>query len=187
MKKISINSFLLIATIALISSCGPTLKVSSDYDRSADFTAYKTFSMYDLKTTGGVNQLNKDRITKYIKAEMKNRGFKENNSNPDLMVNAVTVIKDKRSLVARSDFYGYGGFYRPYTYWRAPASANTTVSTYEYKDGSLVIDVVDAKTRKMIWEGTANAQFDRKPQNPEEAISKTVSKIMEEFPVTLKK
>jgi hypothetical protein len=183
MKKVTISSFLLIITVALITSCGPSLKVSSDYDKSADFTTYRTFSMYDLKTSGRVSQLNRERIAKYIKAEMTKRGFKETNTNPDLMVNAVTVIKDKRSLVANSNYYSYGGFYRPYAYW-APASRYTTVSTYEYKDGSLVIDVVDAKTKKMIWEGTASAQFEKRPQDPDAAISSTVAKIMEAFPAT---
>src|SRR5215470_763017 len=160
MKKVTINSLLFIITVALLTACGPSLKVSSDYDRSADFTAYKTFSMYKLKTTGSVSQLNKDRIEKYIKAEMTKKGFKEDNSSPDLMVNAVTVIKDKRSFVANTNYYGYGGYYRPYAYWGMPASGYTTVNTYEYKDGSLVIDVVDAKTKKMIWEGTASAEYD---------------------------
>ena len=183
MKKVAIKSFLVIITVAMITSCGPTLKVSSDYDRSADFTAYKTFSMYDLKTSGSVSQLNRGRIEKYIKAEMAKRGFKETTANPDLMVNALTVVKDKRSLVANSNYYNYYGFYRPYGVW-GPSSASTTISTYEYKDGSLVIDVVDAKTKKMIWEGTASGQFEKRPEDPDAAISSTVAKIMEAFPAT---
>ena len=181
MKKTAINGLLSLITMALLSSCGPSLKISSDYDQSADFTMYRTFSIYDLKTNGHVNELNKDRIAKYIRAEMTKKGFKETDTRPDLMVNAVTVIKDKRSLVANSSYYNYGGFYRPYTYW-APASSYTTLSTYQYKDGSLVIDVVDAKTKKMIWEGSASAQFEKKPENPDAAISSTVAKIMERFP-----
>ena len=182
-RKVTIITLLLILMTVLFFSCTPTLKVSTDYDRSANFTAYKTFSVYDLKTKGDVSQLNRDRIIRYIKSEMTRKGFVETDNNPDLMINAVTVLKDKRSFTASTNFYGYGGFYRPYGYWGVPASASTTVSAYNYKDGSLVIDVVDAKTKKMIWEGMGYAQVDKKPKNPEEVISEVVNKIMQSFPV----
>ena len=186
-RKVTIIALLLILMTVLLFSCGPTLKVSSDYDRSVDFSTYKTFSMYDFKAKGGVNQLNKDRIVRYIKSEMTRKGLIETDRNPDLMINAVTVMKDKKSLTASTNYYGYGGLYRPYSYWAVPASGSTTISTYDYKDGSLVIDVVDAKTKRMIWEGTGYAQIDRKPKNPEEVISEVVTKIMQGFPAEARK
>ncbi len=138
--------------------------------------------MYDLKATGTVNQFDRDRIIKYIKAEMIKKGFSENKNNPDLMINAVSVVKNKRSLVANTNFYGYGGLYRPYGYWM-PVSGHTTIDAYNYRDGSLVIDVVDDKTKKLVWEGNANAQFEKKPKNTEDVISEVVAKLMKSFPV----
>ena len=179
----TIKSLLLIVTVALATSCGPTLKVSSDYDRAVNFSAYKTYSIYNLKSKGSVNQLNEERIIKYINAEMAKRGFTQSNQNPDLMVNALTVLKDRRGISATT--YGYGGAYRPYGYWGAPGY--TSVSTYDYKDGSLVIDMIDAKTQKMVWTGTGSAEVYNKPKDPEQTISEVVGKIMAEFPVTASK
>jgi len=183
MKK-TMNILLVALTLGFVTSCSPSLSVNSDYDRSTDFTAYKTFSIYPLKTQGNVNQLNQDRIVKYLRAEMAKRGFKETNANADLMVNAVTVMKDKKGVSATTS-YAYGGFYRPYAYWGAPAY--TSVTTYDYKDGSLVIDVIDSKSNKMVWTGSGSGEVYKQPKNPEETISLVVGKIMSEFPISASK
>jgi len=137
----------------------------------------------DFKTSGSVSQLNAERIISAIKAEMVRKGFKETGSNPDLLVNAMTILKDKQEVTATTNYYGYGGAYRPYGYYGgAGSSGYTTYNTYEYKDGSLIIDIVDAKTNKMIWEGIGNKDIDHAPKNPEEAIRKAVTSIMAGFP-----
>jgi hypothetical protein len=59
---------------------------------------------------------------------------------------------------------------------------STTFNTYDYVDGSLVIDIVSAKTQKLVWQGIGNSQIDSKPDNPEEFIAGAIKKIMEGFP-----
>lgn len=181
-RGIAIISLISIIVAVFASACAPSVKVSADYDRSVNFSAYKTFSMYEMKADN-VNQLNQDRIEKYIRVEMSKRGYVENNMNPDLKVNAVTVLKNRRGISASTTYAGYGGFYRPYGIWGAPVAGYTSVNTYDYKDGSLVIDVIDAKANKIVWTGSAVAELYNQPKNPEEAISTTVAKIMANYPV----
>ena len=177
--------------LGLFFSCSPTVKVTTDYDHSANFSEYKTFTFYDLKAQEGqINQLNVDRITKAIRAELINKGFTETTANPDLKVNAITILKNKTSVSANTDFYGYGGMYRPYGYWGGGAmmgNANTTFNSYDYVDGSLIIDIVSSKTGKLIWQGVGNAQIDSKPDNPEEFVGTSIKKILEGFPPGLAK
>lgn len=172
--------------LGLIYSCSPTVKVTTDYDHAANFGAYKTFAIYDLKAKEGqINQLNVDRITKAIRAELTNKGFTETTSDPDLKVNAVTILKNKTSVSSNTDFYGYGGMYRPYGYWGGGGmmgGATTTVNTYDYVDGSLIIDIVSSKTQKLVWQGIGNAQIDSRPDNPEEFITNSIKKILAGFP-----
>jgi hypothetical protein len=186
-KTLSIIPMLM---LGLIYSCSPTVKVTTDYDHAANFSEYKTFAVYDLKAQEGqVNQLNVDRVTKAIRAEMIAKGFTES-SNPDLKVNAVSILKNKQSVSADTNFYGYGGMYRPYGYWGGGAmmgGANTTFNTYDYVDGSLVIDIVSTKTQKLVWQGIGNAQIDSKPDNPEDFINNSIKKILEGFPPGLAK
>ena len=86
---------MLVLVLGLIYSCSPTVKVTTDYDHAANFSEYKTFAVYDLKAQQGqVNQLNVDRVTNAIRAEMIAKGFTES-ANPDLRVNAVSILKNK--------------------------------------------------------------------------------------------
>ncbi|TDO83750.1 uncharacterized protein DUF4136 [Flavobacterium chryseum] len=162
LRAVSMMVFLL----GFIYSCSPTVNVTTDYDHSASFSQFKTFAVYDLKAQQGqVNQLNIDRVTNAIRAEMLAKGFTESTTNPDLKVNAVSILKNKQSVTADSNFYGYGGMYRPYGYWGGGAmmgGATTTFNTYDYVDGSLIIDIVSTKTQKLLWQGIGNAQIDNK-------------------------
>jgi hypothetical protein len=172
--------------LGFIYSCSPTVSVTTDYDHAANFSEFKTYAIYDLKAQEGqVNQLNVDRVTKAIRAEMAAKGFTENNNDPDLKVNAVSILKNKTQVTANSNFYGYGGMYRPYGYWGGGAmmgGGTTTFNSYDYVDGSLVIDIVSTKTQKLVWQGIGNAQIDSKPDNPEEFITNAIKKIMAGFP-----
>jgi len=182
MKKVTIKILFLILPVVLVTSCKPTLKVFSDYDKSANFSSYKTFSLYYLVTSHTVSELNEERIWNYIRAEMTKKGYIENDQNPDLVVNAVSILKNKKYVTA--DSYGYGSAIRPYGYWggRGVASGHTTFQTSNVKQGSLLIDVIDAKTNKLVWEGTGNAEFEKRPKDPDAVISKAVTKILAGFP-----
>lgn len=82
--------------LGLIYGCGPTVKVTNDYDHEVNFSEFKTFATFDLSAQKGqVNQLNVDRVTKAIIAEMTAKGFKETRDNPDLKINAVAILKNK--------------------------------------------------------------------------------------------
>lgn len=181
-RKLIIIILMIIFASAIFTSCGPGIEVSSDYDKSVNFSEYKTFGLYDVKSSAKVNQLNEDRIIKCVKEEMTKKGLTENDSHPDLLINIATVLKSRRGITASG--YGYSGFYRPYGYWGYPASTTATINTYDYKDGSLVIDIIDTKSNKMIWTGSAKAEMYNNLKNPEETIKTTVAKIMVGFPTS---
>ncbi|MCI9846371.1 DUF4136 domain-containing protein [Flavobacterium pectinovorum] len=172
--------------LGLFFSCSPTVNVTRDYDYAVNFSEFKTFTVYDLKAQEGqVNELNADRITKAIRAEMIAKGFTESTTNPDLKVNAVSILKNKTSVTANS-YYDYGTMHRPYRYWGSGSmllNNNTvTLNTDDYLDGSLIIDIVSAKTGKLVWQGLGNAEIDSKLKNPEEFINSAIKKILAGFP-----
>jgi hypothetical protein len=160
--------------------CAPSVKVNVDYDRAADFSPYKTFTMVDIAAKGEVSQLNAERIQNAIKQNILDKGYKEvGSAEADLLVNAMTVSKTKTAVTANNDYYGYGGIYRPYGYW---GGGTTTFSSYNYTDGSLIIDVVNNKTQKLMWQGVGNSEIDSKPKNPDQFIQYAVKKILKDFP-----
>jgi hypothetical protein len=174
----------LLLALVLMASCSPSMKVHSDYDKTANFTQYKTFSMYKTESmTDAISQLNAQRINDAIRAEMIKKGFQETDANPDLFVNAVAILKDRTSVTASTDFYGYGGAYRPY-YWGAGSgySSTTNYNVDHYKDGSLIIDIVEASSKKLLWQGIGNREIDGPVKDADKRIPKGVNTIMATFP-----
>jgi hypothetical protein len=113
---------------------------------------------------------------------MTKKGFQENSSSPDLFVFSAAIFKDMQSVTANTNYYGYGGMYHPYYWGGGMTSSNTTYSVQNYKDGSLIIDVVDVKTQKIVWEGVGNKEIDKPSKDPESAIKQAVASIMASFP-----
>ena len=106
-RKIIYVGFLSLIFLLVITSCGSTVSVTNDFDKSIDFKKYKTFSFYHLKTTGEISKLNADRVVNAIILEMKGKGYVEDKNNPDLLINAVTVLEEKEATtVTGTNYYG---------------------------------------------------------------------------------
>jgi len=179
------NRILLLAALSAITmtACTPQLKVTTDYDRKADFSKYKTFSLYvPEEKNETISQLNRSRIESAVKAEMVKKGLQEANTDPDVLVNVVTVIKNEKQVMANTNYYGYGGYYRPYGWGGGMGSGYTTYNVADYKDGSLIIEVIDADTKSLVWEGIGNQEIDKPMENPDQQIQGIVAKILAGFP-----
>jgi len=171
----------------LISACSPQLKVTTDYDKAVNFTQYKTYAIDTLRISSSVSQLNQTRIVNAVKQQMTAKGFTES-ANPDMLVHVSAIVKNKQSMSSTTDYYGYGGYYRPYGWGGGMGSTGyTTYNVTEYKEGSLIIDLVDAKTKNLVWEGIGNKEIDASPSDPDAAITAAVTKIMADYPPGAKK
>lgn len=188
MKKILLPFLGIAMTGILVSSCSPSIKVTSDYDKKANFQQYKTFALQKNNVQNqSISELNQNRINNAVIAEMIKKGFQQSD-NPDLFVNVATVLKDKKSVSSSTDYYGYGGYYRPYAWGGGMAATGyTTYNVQEYKDGSLIIEIADAKTKSLLWEGIGNKEIDKPVKDPDTKIPMAVEKIMESFPPGLAK
>lgn len=54
--------------------------------------------------------------------------------------------------------------------------ADTAFNTYDYAEGSLIMDIVPVKNQKLVWQVIGNAQIDNKPDNPDQFIACQVKK-----------
>lgn len=168
----------------LIQSCGPTLKVTSDYDKAVDFGKYKTYIVDTFHMPSRMNQLNANRVLNAVKADLNKKGFSES-ATPDMLVHITVLAKEEQTVTATSSYYGYGygGYYRPY-YWGGPTggAGYTTYDVDKYIDGSVIVDIADAQTKNLLWEGIGNKQIDGPADDPDKAISNAVTSIMASFP-----
>jgi hypothetical protein len=189
-QKKSLQTILSISKVSLclmvsvlMYACAPGIKVATDYDSAIDFSNYRTFDLYHQTSVGLLSSLNSDRILRSIQGEMEKKGFLKSAIKPDLIVHAVTIVKNKRSFSVNSNAAGYARFYGPRGYWGAPVNGNATVRSDDYKEGTLVIDVIDRKTNKLIWTGTVSSEIHKQPKHPDKAIASAIAKVLTAFPI----
>ena len=56
-------------------------------------------------------------------------------------------------------------------------SGTTTYNVYDYKDGSLIIDIVAASNKQLLWQGTGNKEIDKPSKDPDHDIAEVVAKF----------
>jgi len=146
--------------------------VKTDYDRTADFSQYKTYSWEKVQTQ---DPLWIERIKGAVNGELASKGLSEVASGGDVSVVAVEMTKTQRSL---NTFYnGLGGGWR---FGGGFGEATTTVDTY--KVGTLVVDLFDAKTKKLIWRGSASGTLSDKSDKNIKSLNNGVQKMFDHFP-----
>lgn len=178
MKKAIILSAAFLSSLVLFTSCGPTLTVTNDYDHTANFSQFHTFKIIKLEQQyQALSQFNQTRVIEAVNAQMIAKGFTPSET-PDVLVNITSIMKNEKEIVANS--YGYGGGYRPYAW--GGGNMSTTVNVQNYTAGSLIIEVADASTKKLVWEGIGNQDIEAPSSDPTKAINAAVQKIMASFP-----
>ena len=182
--------FFLLGAI-VFSSCS-TIKITSDKDGSVDFSQFKTLSYYGWTEESDkiLNSLEKERIEKAFGAEFEKRGYTYTERDGDIIVSLFIVVDQKRGTTAYTNHYGGGGpygYYGGYGYgagwgWGMGFSS-TSYHEYEYYVGTLVCDVFDSKTKKLIWQGVVSGEIDDNPKTRERNTPRVVKELMKRYPV----
>ena len=175
MKKKILHTLSTVVMALIMSSCS-SVKVASDYDRGADFSSYKSFAFYKTGIDKAeISDLDKRRILRAIEAELLAKGFTKS-ENPDLLVSIFTKSREKINVYNNGwGPYGYGWGWSPWYYGNY-----STVSTST--EGSLYIDLIDAKKKELVWQGLGTGYLSRNMDKKEERIREFVSKIMTRYP-----
>ncbi|QKJ62716.1 DUF4136 domain-containing protein [Flavobacterium sp. M31R6] len=160
----------------IVSSCD-TVKVYSDYDKSVDFTQYKTFAfMKSGIDKVEISDLDKKRILNAIDRQMQSKGFTKSET-PDLLVNIFTKSREEISVNQFNAGYGYGwGWgWNPYMY-----GGQTTVSSST--EGTLYIDLIDAKKKELIWQGEGTGTLSKDMNEKDAIVNDIVTQILAQYP-----
>jgi hypothetical protein len=167
---------------ALALACAPAFAqdVKTDFDKSANFGAIKTF---DVKIgTSWNNQISEKRVLDEFAESLSAKGWKRVDANPDALVVLHGATEKQRTL---NTFYsgmgGYGGYgYRGWGGGMGMGSATTTES--EYLVGTLVVDIFDAKSKALMFRGTASDELSDKPEKNQKKLDKAANKMFKDFP-----
>ena len=162
----SIGIVLLSATVSFAQ------QVKTDYDRSADFAQYKTYSWEKVQTQ---DPLWVNRIKEAVNADLTANGWMPVESGGNVAIVAMEMTKDHQTLNTYYD--GFGGGWG----WGG-GFGDATTSTENYKVGTLVVDLFDANTKKLIWRGSSSDTLSDKSGKNIKALDKGVQKMFDHFP-----
>jgi hypothetical protein len=173
MKSISI-----IPLSMLLTACAPDILTYSDHDPSYKLSNFTTFEWADKTyVEAGQNplyysDLNDRRIKTAVDKELLSLGYTRTTNHADLIIHYHIIVEDESVLAPEP----YGYFYGPY-WMRARLHVHT------YRQGTLIIDILDAQTKNLVWRSWATAGLDMiQEREVDTIIQQAVEKMFNEFP-----
>jgi hypothetical protein len=186
-KYLSILS-ISIGTVFAFTSCSPTTHI--EVAQGVNFSNYKTFGWAndslnkDGRSDNGIVDNN---IKNSVAAELEKKGWQETDQQPDVLLDYnVTVEKGVRKVTDPVYSYPYSGYY--YNSWRHRMGYYynpgffRTYHTYNvpFKEGTLTVNMLDANTNKLLWQGSAVGDISSKYVTTDEAKT-DVKSIFKKF------
>jgi Domain of unknown function (DUF4136) len=155
-----------LALIAGLMGCA-IAEVNTDWNARAQFTKYHTYAWMDTPHMQAMQQatLFDRRLRGSVEEQLTAKGLRKVNATgeADLLLVYHTGVKDK------IDVQQWGDFGRQ---WDIP----------KYEQGKLVLDLVDAKRKSLVWRGTATGEVSGGADPSSDKIPETMQKMFERYP-----
>ncbi len=183
-RALTIASFLALLTAASGCSSGPDIR--SSYDDASDFSQFKSYNFYadaGPETTSYQSMFSQSMVTA-ITLEMETRGYEKSND-PDLLVNFNARLQDKTKVTTSPSmhtggYYGYRGGH--YGAWGG-YGYGTDTHVSQYTEGTVNIDLVDAKNKRLVWEAVSVGRItEKKLENMQENVRNGVPEFFDFYP-----
>jgi hypothetical protein len=184
MKPILAFAMFAAAAATLLSGCS-TVRVTTDYDHTANFGSYRTYALEPAANAPSLSPSSDAALRSTLNASLAAKGIREvgMGDRPDLAVVPHAKTQQKYNVEQYTTWgYGpgvwpyYGGYYG--VWYGAPYTYNTIES---YTEGTLVLDFVDTARKKLAFRGVATATVGSAESNAEK-IREAVQKIVEKIP-----
>ncbi len=161
-------------TLLFLTFCSKT-DVATDYDKTVDFSKLKTYNYWEAdKTKDELSDIDEKRILSAIDEQMTRKGYVKNDS-PDFLINLVTDSKETQNI---STYYSGSSYKR--TWGWGSGHSDQTVSTIT--QGILFIDILDAKKKKLIWQGKRTGNLANTIEEKDKNAVLLASQILKTFP-----
>lgn len=175
----------LLLLVALVAGCATGPRITTDTDPSADFSRYSTFAFFEplaVEDKGYATPASK-RMKSAARREMEARGYVYDEARPDLLVNINAYINERQDVINTPQlqqrlYYSYR--HRGYVssaYW-----VNRT-DVYNYTEGTLNVDLVDAREKQLVWEGVAVGRMaNTRPSERDARVNQAIGEIFAQYP-----
>src|SRR5262245_50565105 len=175
--------FYLIAFVLFSSVCyGREIKV--DFDPNADFTEYKTYNLISGTDIAEAGQMENPDVASavedLIRAQMTEKGLEEEEvgGTPDLTVRYWVASQQKQTVTDLSDWGGFDPFWAG-GWW---GSMYDEVMIKNYQEGTMLLDLIDSKTKKLVWRAYLVGALDEDSAKAMKEADQDLTKAFEKFP-----
>jgi hypothetical protein len=179
LMNVQSKTFAFVGIAILFATASFAQQVKTDYDRSANFSQYKTYSWEKVQTP---DQLWVDRIKEAVNASLTGKGLTPVESGGDISIVAIEMTKNQQTLNTFYDGFGGGWGWR-----RGGGFGDSTTTVDNYKVGTLVVDLFDAHTKTLLWRGSSSDTLSDKSDKNIKNLDKGVEKMFDHFPPDVKK
>ncbi len=170
--------------IALTCTVAQAQKIKVEYDKSLDFSKFKTYAIDPVDNSP--RPMLRLAIQAAVQDDLGKRGLTKVESNPDLYVQMYGAIDTDFTAHYNDPIYGNGipPSNSRYTMWYTMPG---TVTTVIIPKGELMIDVIDANKKQLIWRGTSKQKLitDNREKLLDE-VNIAVEKMFAQYPVKKK-
>ena len=161
--------------------------VTTDYSPATSFSQYKTFALVAPPDTAA-EQLLDQRVRSSVQSQLDAKGLTQTDrEKADLYVGYGVVDKTHTAIYDDDNGWGWGGARWGWRYHRFgiawPMHVQREIETYT--DGTVVVNLVDAKTKQIVWEGQVDNVLNLPVSNPLRAtkdIDAAVGKLFAKYP-----
>ena len=169
----------LAAIATLFATASSAQQVKTDYDRTANFSQYKTYSWQGVHTE---NPLWVDRIKTAVNAALAAKGWTQVESGGNVSIMAMEINQTHKNLDTYYDSFGGGlGWGRRFGGWGDGFGESTTTED-TYRVGTLVIDLFDTNSKNLIWRGSLSDALSNNANKNIKNLDKGVEKLFNRFP-----
>ena len=155
--------------------------VKVGYDKSADFSQFKTYAWMPRDTPPAMPLL-ATKIQLEVDYELSQKGLRKVESNPDLLVTYQGGVDTQSAAGAHDPRYSTTGGIPPpdATVWGGSLSAS---SVQQVLKGTLAISLINPRQKQTVWTGTAKTKLDYEHQQKLfDQVGKAVSEIFKKYP-----
>jgi hypothetical protein len=185
MKKYFFYLFILF----IFTNCSG-VKVTTDYDPKVEFNQYKTFSFmpWSKQSSEILSEYDKKRFRAAATYELEKIGYKKTEGPGDLAINILIIIDQKSGTSSYNDYYssgvGVGYYYGPWgSNYPGGVSAYTTMHSYDYQEGTMILDILDVKKKQLAWQGIAKKTLNSNAKGDGSVIKQVMAKLFKDFPL----
>ncbi|MEX1309013.1 MAG: DUF4136 domain-containing protein [Candidatus Sulfomarinibacteraceae bacterium] len=171
----------LVVLLVLAAASAAAMDIYVDYDRSGRFSWYKTWAWAETEETSlkGHNDLMHSRIKNAIEHYISQGRLIEDTENPQLYITYHAVSSPAMKVNPVSFGVGFGGGWAMDPYWGGVGVSTASAATYE--QGTLIIDIWEAETKKLVWRGVAVDAFVDDPKKADKKINQAIEKMIKKW------